>query len=106
MEQHGFEARVYPDGRIIFTGQVLGNEVLAILDYLYPLKPPALYLLTETISIPQKLLNEDGSIDLLRAGKCWEPNTMTTSTMIDLLQQLLVFCEDKDSKSDSKEGER
>ena len=101
MQQKEFEAKVYPDSRIVFTGQVLGNEVLVILDYLYPLKPPSVYLLTENVSIPEKMVNEDGSIDL-GGTKPWDANTMMADTVIDLLEQLLSFCGTKNVKPDNK----
>lgn len=103
MQQRQFEAKVYPDSRIVFTGQLLKNEVLVILDYIYPLKPPSVYLLNKNLSIPEKMVNEDGSIDL-GGSKPWDANTMMADTMIDSLEQLLSFCVTKNVKPDNEEG--
>jgi hypothetical protein len=92
MKDRGFEAGILPDGRVCFvpTKESESREaydVALICDWLYPQKPPSVFVEgePEELNLPR---NADGSIDLLSASMTWEPS-MAAVTMLDYLEEKL-----------------
>lgn len=95
MESRGFERIDFYDGRIGF--KKLDNEnkinITVICDWLYPLKPPALYV--SAASGPELKIkkNPDGSLALLSKYMSWRSD-MAACTMIDYFEEKLEMLKD------------
>lgn len=94
MESRGFDRIDFYDGRIGF--KKIDNEkmikITVICDWLYPLKPPAVYISTSGPELKIKK-NADGSLALLSKYMLWKAD-MAACTMIDYLEEKLEMLKD------------
>jgi len=101
MSRKGFSAKTYQDGRIVFTGEIMGLEVVVFLDHIYPLKPPKVFLLSEGKVLPENIINSiDGSVEIIAGEKHWDANSVTVSIIIDWLEELLRMLDSSDNNTE------
>jgi hypothetical protein len=108
MKARGFEAGVMRDGRVVFLGSLAdptGCQVAVVCDWLYPLKPPAVFVEQEPSGRPLSRA-ADGAVDVLALSVGWSSGQAAV-TVLDLLEEALRsprHSQDSDLPDPRREG--
>jgi len=100
MDNRGFKLIDMFDGRIGFEKNDDANmtKITVICDWLYPVKPPAVYIESGITAIGKMKRNADGSLTLFSKYMTWKAD-MAVCTVIDYFEEKLELIKDLEPAS-------